>query len=66
MEASKFRAFFRLEFSGCRVRARAARSGGAAGVSHDSLRAQTCIFEGPVFKNTTKIQRKDPKREQEE
>ena len=28
----------RLEFSGCRVRAPAARSGGAAGVSHDSPR----------------------------
>ena len=38
-------------------------SGGAAGVSHDSPRAQTCTFEGPrVFKNTTKIQREDPQR----
>ena len=37
----------RLEFSGCRVRAPAAWSGGAAGVSHDSPRAQTCTFEGP-------------------
>ena len=36
-----------------------ARSGGAAGVSHDSPRAQTCTFEDPVFKNTTKIQRED-------
>ena len=36
----------RLEFSGCRVQAPAARSGGAAGVSHDSPRAQTCTFEG--------------------
>ena len=36
----------RLEFSGCRVRAPAARSGGAAGVSHDSPRAQTCTFQG--------------------
>ena len=36
----------RLEFSGCRVKAPAARSGGAAGVSHDSPRAQTCTFHG--------------------
>ena len=42
----------RLEFSGCRVRAPAARSGGAAGVSHDSPRAQT-----------TKIQRGDTQRD---
>ena len=34
----------RLEFSGCRVRAPVARSGG---VSHDNLRAQTCSYEGP-------------------
>ena len=36
----------RLEFSGCRVRAPAARSGGAVGVSHDSPRAQMCTFQG--------------------
>ena len=41
------------EFSGCRVRAPAARSGGAAGVSHDSPRAQTCTFEVPTDQNTT-------------
>ena len=35
----------RLEFSGCRVRAPAARSVGAAGVSHDSPRAQTCTLD---------------------
>ena len=29
------------------MRAPAARSGGAAGVSHDSPRAQTCTFQGP-------------------
>ena len=33
--------FARLEFSGCHVRARAARSGGAAGVSHNSPGAPT-------------------------
>ena len=52
----------RLEFSGCRVRAPAARSGGAAGVSHDSQRAQTCTFEGLGLQNTTKIQREDTQR----
>ena len=36
----------RLEFSGCRVRAPAAQSVGAAGVSHDSPRAQMCTFQG--------------------
>ena len=52
--------------SGCRVRAPAARSGGAAGVSHDNPRAQTCTFEGvPAFKNTTKIQREDPQEREE-
>ena len=30
------------------------------GLAHDSLRAQTCTFEVPVFKNTTKIPRKRP------
>ena len=49
----------RLEFSGCRVRAPAARSGGAAGVSHDCPRAQMCTFQGPGLqkhqqKNSTK------------
>ena len=43
-EASRALKCARLEFSGCRVRAPAARSGGAAGVSHDSPRAQTCTF----------------------
>ena len=33
----------------------------AAGVSHDSPRAQTCTFEGPGASNTTKIPR-DPQR----
>ena len=43
----------------------AARFGGAAGVSHDSPRAQKmCTFS--AFKNTNKIQRKNPKREKEE
>ena len=50
----------RLEFSGCRVRAPPARSGGAAGVSHDSPRAQMCTSGFRRFKNPTKIQRKDP------
>ena len=35
----------------------------AAGVSHDSPRAQTCTFEGPGASNTTKIPREDPQRE---
>ena len=35
----------------------------AAGVSHDSPRAQTCTFEG--FTKTTKIQREDPQRERQ-
>ena len=46
-------------------RAPAARSGGAAGVSHDSLRVQTCTFEGPGLQNTTKIQREDTQRGKE-
>ena len=49
----------RVEFSGCRVRAPEARSGGAAGVSHDSPRAQTCTFEGLGLQNTTKIPREN-------
>ena len=52
----------RLEFLGCRVRAPAARSGGATGVSHDSPRAQMCTFQGPGASNTTKIPGEDPKR----
>ena len=36
----------------------------AAGVSHDSPRAQTFTFDGD-FKNTTKIQRKDPQETEE-
>ena len=55
----------RLEFSGCRVRAPAALSGGAAGVSHDSPRAQTCTFQGSGLQNTTTIQRKDTQRDTE-
>ena len=47
------------------MRAPAARSGGAAGVSHDNPRAQMCTFEGPGASNTTKIQRKGPTREGE-
>ena len=57
----------RLEFSGCRVRAPAARSGGAAGVSHDSPRAQTCTFEGPGLQkhhqNSTKRTNKRGRKE---
>ena len=34
----------------------------AAGVSHDSPRAQTCTFKGPGLQNTTKIQREDTQR----
>ena len=45
-----------------RVRAPAARSGGATGVSHDSPKAQTCTFERPGASNTTKIPREDPQR----
>ena len=44
--------------SGCGVKPRPK----AAGVSHDSPRAQTCTFEGPGLHNTTKIQREDPQR----
>ena len=45
----------------------AARSGGAAGVPHDSPRAQTCTFERPGLQITTKIQREDlPEREERE
>ncbi len=47
------------------MRALAARSGGAAGVSHDSPRAQTCTFQGSGLQNTTKIQREDTQRETE-
>ena len=46
------------------MRAPAARSGGAAGVSHDSPRAQTCTFELPGLQKTTKIPREDPQREE--
>ena len=42
-----------------------ARSGGAAGVSHDSPRAQTCTFQGSGLQNTTKIQREDTQRDTE-
>ena len=37
----------------------------AAGVSHDSPRAQTCTFEGPGLSNTTKSQREDTQKERE-
>ena len=39
---------------------------GAAGVSHDNPKAQTCTFEGPGASNTTKIPRKDQKRGKKE
>ena len=37
----------------------------AAGVSHESLRAQTCTFEVPEFKKHHKIPREDSQRERE-
>ena len=37
----------------------------ACRVSHDSLRAQTCTFEGPGASNTTKIPRQDHQRKRE-
>ena len=47
----------------CRVRAPAARSGGAAGVSHDSPRAQTCTFDGPgLHKHHQNSTRRPPER----
>ena len=49
------------EFSGCRVRA--ARSGGAAGVSHDSPRAQTCTFQGPGLQKHQQNSTKGPQGE---
>ena len=49
--------------SGCRVRAPVARFGGAAGVSHDIPRAQTCTFEGPgLQKHHQNSTRRHPKR----
>ena len=50
----------RLEFSGCRVRAPAGRSGGAAGVPHDSPRAQTCTFQGPGLQKHQQNSTKGP------
>ena len=46
------------------MRAPPARSGGAAGVSHDSPRAQTCTFERPVFKTPPKFNEKTPREEE--
>ena len=43
----------------------AARSGGAAGVSHDSPRAQTCTFEGPGLQKHHQNSTKRTKREGE-
>ena len=40
--------------------------GGAAGASHDNLRAQTCTFERTGASNTTKIPRKRPKEREKE
>ena len=45
------------------MRAPAARSGGAAGVSHDSPRAQTCTFEGPGLQKHQQNSTKGPQRE---
>ena len=43
----------------------AARSGGAAGVPHDSARAQTCTFEGPgLQKHHQNSTRRHPEREE--
>ena len=43
----------------------AARSGGAAGVSHDNQRAQTCTFEGPgLQKHQQNSTRRHPEREE--
>ena len=47
------------------MRAPAARSGGAAGVSHDSPRAQTCTFEGPGLQKHHQNSTKKTKREGE-
>ena len=42
-----------------------ARSGGAAGVSHDSPRAQTCTFEGPgLQKHNQNSTKRHPEREE--
>ena len=49
--------------SGCRVRAPAARSGGAAGVPHDSPRAQTCTFERPGLQKHHQNSTRRPPRE---
>ena len=44
------------------MRALAARSGGAAGVSHDSPRAQMCTFQGPgLSKTPTKFHERTPR-----
>ena len=51
----------RLEFSGCRVRAPAARSGGAAGVSHDSPRAQLYISGFRPSKTPIKFNGRTPR-----
>ena len=56
----------RLEFSGCRVRALAARSGGAAGVSHDNPRAQTCSFQGPCASKHHQNSTRRPRETQKE
>ena len=43
----------------------AARSGGAAGVSHDSPRAQTCTFQVPPSKTPTKFNERTPREKEE-
>ena len=47
------------------MRAPAARSGGAAGVSHDSPRAQTCTFEGPGLQKHNQNSTKKDQQERE-
>ena len=50
-------------FGVLRLSCEAPAAPGAAGVSHDNQRAQTCTFERPgASKNTTKIQREDTQR----
>ena len=57
----------RLEFSGCRVRAPAARSGGAAGVSHDSPRTPNVHISGHLlFKTPPKFNEKTPRETQKQ
>ena len=52
--------------SGCRVKPRRPHQTGPPGLHTTTRELQTCTFERPGASNTTKIPRKDPKREKED